>query len=104
MHLLSLSAPNLCLETGLDTGDRSGGATSLTAQEVQSVRRLPLQLRVDRFTGSTSDVLQNVSSDHGLDLVRLELTLQDQSLFTIDGAGGTQFSEQELNQVLRISL
>ena len=43
------------------------------------------------------DVLDDVASQHGLDLGGLEATLDNQPLATIHRAGGTQLREEELN-------
>lgn len=58
--MFSLHSPSLTdggLETGLNGGNRSGGTTTLTDKEVQSVGLLLLQLGVDALTGLTGDVL-----------------------------------------------
>lgn len=103
-RLNSLSSSNLGLETRFDARNRSCGATRFTAKEMQSVGGFSLQFGVHRFACFACDVFNNVSSQHRLHLLRLELTLQHQSLFTVNGTRGTQLSKQELNQVLWVSL
>src|SRR5690242_16176792 len=50
--------------------------------------------------GLAGDVFDNVPPQHVLDLLLLETTLDDQAARTVDGTAGTQFSEQELSDVL----
>lgn len=77
LRLHSLSSTDVGLVTGLDGGNRSGGTTTFTNQEEQSVRLLLLQLSVDALTRLTRDVFQNVPSQKILHLLGQELTLND---------------------------
>jgi hypothetical protein len=57
-------------------------------------------LCVGRTAGLAGDVFDNVSPENVLDLLLLETTLNNKTAGTVDGTAGTQFSEQELGDVL----
>jgi hypothetical protein len=100
-HLLSLA--DLGRETSLDGRDGSSRATVVASDEVQTVFSL-IQLGVGRLAGLASDILDDVFSDHVLDLLLLEATLDDQSPATVDGTVGTQLSEEVSRHVLLSTL
>jgi len=70
--------------------------------EVQTV--LLLQDGVGTLTRATRDVLADVVTNHGLDLLGLEATLDDQAMVTVDGTAGTEFGKGVGQDVLGASV
>lgn len=117
---MSLLPPtDLATETGLDGRDGTTRAARVAGDEVETVLSL-VQFRVGASAGLAGDVFNwkmsatiaynvggyvcnehtNVSSQHVLDLLLLETTLDDQTPAAVDTAAGTQFREQELHDVI----
>merc|ERR1711939_963697 len=76
LSLLSLSLADLGRETGLDGGDGSPGAARVARHEVETVLTL-VQLGVRATAGLASDVFNDISPQHVLNLLLLEPTLDD---------------------------
>lgn len=90
------------LETTLNTRHRAPWSTSLALQEEQP--RILLQ-NCFRWTARvTRYVFLDVTTQHILNLFRLEAPLNDQLGITIDRTTRTQFRKQEIQQMFRLTM
>ena len=98
--LILTSLPNLGLEPTLDRINRTPRPTALARNEENTV--LLTKESIGRLAGLARNVLDEVATEDVLDLFLLEAAFDDEASGTIDGAGGTHFGEEELNDVLRL--
>lgn len=90
LHLSSLS--NLGRETSLDRRHGSSRSARVAGDERETVLSLA-QLGIGRSAGLARHVLDDVFSQHVLQLLGLETTLDDQPRTSVDGTAGTQLGE-----------
>lgn len=92
----------LSLETALDGTDGTLGSTLFAGDEEDTV--LLGELGLWTLAGLADDVFGDVSSENVFDLLGLETTTDDETLGTVDGANGTQLGEEELDDVLGLTV
>lgn len=97
LHLPSLS--DLGMESSSDRCHGSSRSARVAGDERQTVLSLA-QLCVGRPARLARHILDNVLSQHVLQLLGLEATLDDQSRTAVDGTAGTQLGEQERRDVV----
>ena len=96
--LILTPLPNLGLEPTLNRVNRPPRPAALARNKEDSV--LLGEERVRRFAGLAGDVLDEVAPEDVFDLFLLEPAFDDEASGAVDGAGGTHFGEEELDDVL----
>ena len=92
----------LCLETGLDSTDGTLRTTFFAGDKENTV--LLCEFGLWTLASLANDVLGDVSSKNVFDLLGLETTTDDETLGAVDGTNGTQLSEEELDDVLWLTV
>ena len=92
----------LCLETTLDSADRSLRAALFACDEEDTV--LLREQRLRTLASLADNVLGDVPSQHILNLLRLESPTNRESLRAVHGTDSSQLGEEVLNDVVGLSM